>query len=364
MQKGGSSSQPMNARRVTMTDVARHAGVSLGTVSRVVNQRPGVDQQLKERVVHSIAELGYRPNARARTFAQKSSVLISFILSNRDFLHAVHSRILEGVEEFCEEAGYMVVFSRFNYSVDTPVADLLLPRVLRAHGVADSLILAGTNFDNFVEAVEKIGAPYVLFANNFISKHQRPPVDQVRLDDFAGAYEATRYLIQLGHRDIWYIGDIALPWYRVRHDAFVRAMDERGLTPRAQTMALSDNTFANGFASAQWILDQGSPVSAIFAGSDDIAFGVLDLAWRRGVNVPRDLSVIGVGNVPESSFKIPPLTSVGIDFIETGRELARLAILKAKSPEERYPEVVIPASLVKRGTTQPRAADAAATTLA
>ena len=89
----------------TIRDVARRARVAIGTVSRVVNNRPDVNGELRARVVRAAQDLGYRPNARARSFARNSSAVLSFILSNRDFLHPFHSHVLQGVQEYCEDAG-------------------------------------------------------------------------------------------------------------------------------------------------------------------------------------------------------------------------------------------------------------------
>ena len=134
----------------TIKDVAALAGVSIGTVSRVLNNYADVDAKLRERVESAIRELSYRPNARARSFVQNSTPILSFILSNRTLINPFHSGILQGVEEYCEQAGYFVMFTQYDYSRQTRPADLQLPGVLRSHGMADCLILAGTNYDNFV----------------------------------------------------------------------------------------------------------------------------------------------------------------------------------------------------------------------
>src|ERR1700739_4759437 len=101
---------------VTIRDVARRAGVAVGTVSRVVNNQPDVNLELRERVHCALKELDYRPNARAQVFARNSSPVVSFILSNRDFLHPFHSHVLQGVQEYCEDAGYFVMYTRCRYS--------------------------------------------------------------------------------------------------------------------------------------------------------------------------------------------------------------------------------------------------------
>src|SRR3974377_510582 len=250
---------------VTIRDVARRAGVAVGTVSRVVNNQPDVNPKLRERVQRALRELNYRPNARAQIFARNSSPVVSFILSNRDFLHHFHSHVLQGVEEYCEESGFFVIYTRFRYSPTVSPRDMQLPSVLLGHGIADCVILAGMNFANFTRSLDKRGLHYVLLANNFVSDERREPFDQVRFDDFTGALEATRYLIGLGHRDILFIGETSVPWYRNRHEGYCKAMKEAGLEPLAQTLGLNDDRFLQGMSSLQMILEQGRPVTAILA---------------------------------------------------------------------------------------------------
>lgn len=338
---------------VTIKDVAKRAKVSIGTVSRVINGRPDVDGKLRQKVEQAIKELNYRPSARARNFVQNSSPVISFIQSNRKLVYAFHTDVLQSVEEYCAEEGYFVMFARHTYSADTPPSDLTLPNVLRSHGIADCLILAGMNFENFLEAVEGLKVPYVLLKNTYTGEKPRPPVDQIGWDDFVGSYEATEYLIDLGHRNIWYIGDIFWPWYKARFEGYSQAMRDRDLEPRGQTVGLSDNLYANGYTCMEMILDRHNPVTAVFAGYDDIAYGAWDALHKRGLSVPKDVSIVGFHDEDQAQFKVPPLTTVRVDKFAVGRQLARMAIEKLKSPGKHLPEITIPVSLMKRGTTRP-----------
>lgn len=337
----------------TIKQVAALAGVSIGTVSRVINEHPEVDAKLRERVEAAIRELNYRPNARARLFVQNSTPILSFILSNRAFINPFHSGILQGVEEYCAQAGYFVMFTQYDYSRSSEPAGLRLPGVLRSHGMADCLILAGTNYDNFVQALENLSVPHVILSNHYVTETGHSPYDRVGWDDTSGAYESTRYLIALGHRHIWYVGDTSLPWYHQRYTAYARAMSEAGFEPLGQTVGLADNYYANGYSCTDVILSSKRPVTAIFAAYDEMAFGAWDALRKHGLDVPGDVSLIGYGDNDESQFKSPPLTTVRVDRNRIGAELARMAIEKLKFPGKRIAEVIIPVALVKRGTTRP-----------
>jgi len=161
-------------------------------------------------------------------------------------------------------------------------------------------------------------------------------------------------LIQLGHQHIWYIGDTSLPWYRTRYEAFEQAMREAGLQPKAQTMALSDDRFLNGLNSVQMLLERRAPVTAIFAGTDDVAYGAWEGLRRHGLEVPRDVSLVGFDGQPGLP-RMPSLTSVYVDTNEIGRQLAKMAITKIESKEQILNEVIIPTRLVKRESCRPPA---------
>ena len=334
-------------------DVAAKAEVSLGTASRVLNNRRDVDRELRRRVMDAVRALGYVRGEHGRRAARETYPIITFVISNREFLHPMHTRMLQGAEQYCEELGYFVVFKPLAYTAATPVAKLRLPSLLREHGIADCLILAGTNYPNLIEATVAAGVPYVLYRNNLVGDGPHEGSDQARSDDRTGTIEAVRYLVRLGHRRICFIGDISQPWFANRYQAYCAAAAEASLEPMAQTVGLAEDSVRNGFASAEAILQQGIRPTAIFAASDHVALGVLEQLRRSKVRVPEDCSVVGFDDLPDASATNPPLTTVHNPFFELGRELARMAIEKAKAPCEAQPEVVLPTELVLRGTTWP-----------
>ncbi len=337
---------------ITIREVAKKARVAVGTVSRVINAKNDVDPRLREQVERAIRELGYRPNLRARSLSRNSSPILSFILSNRSFVHLFHAHILQGVEEYCSQNGYFVIFTKFDYSRHTKPGELRLPTVLQSLGVADCVIAAGTNYDNFLEALDTLGMNYVLLANNMVSDKARPAVDQVRFDDATGALEATQYLIQLGHKDIWFVGDTTLPWCRTRNTGYLRAMNEAGLEPHSFTAGLSDDQFLDGLRSLEFMLDQKRDITAVLAGTDDIAYGAWEAIHRAGLRIPEDVSLIGCDD-QYGTLRYPQLTTVRVKTEEIGRELAKMAIAKIQSAGASMPEVVLSTQLVRRGTCQP-----------
>jgi DNA-binding LacI/PurR family transcriptional regulator len=337
---------------LTIRDLAGIAGVSVGTVSRVLNRHPSVRPALRQRVEKVLRETGFRPNASAQNLARKSSGCIGFLVANRPVLQPFNAWVLNGVTQCCEERGYFVLYEHLSYRSTSPLASADLSRALRTEGAADAVILAGTNYPNMVECLDKIGVFHVLVGNSYFAEAPREHIDQVRFDHLSGGRQATEYLIQLGHRDIWYVGDLSLPWYVERHEGYLRAMQEAGLEPRAQVEGLSDDRFLNGFHSAEMILLQKQPVTAMIGSTNEAAHGIWEAVERQGLQVPNDISLVGFDD--ERAAPGPrPLTTVSVDPEQQGRELARMAIAKIQAEGAPLPEVVIPAQLVRHGTCRP-----------
>ena len=334
----------------TIKDVAKKAAVSIGTVSRVLNGSDNVDAALREKVSKTIRELGYRPNARAQSFVRERSNVIAFVLSNGLGLSSAYARILLGIEEFCADSGYHLLFTRFRYQANQTPAELQLPSVLAARGMADCVIVGGTNYPNLLQTLRELGMSSVVLANDMADGFV-PAANYVRYDDVGGAAAATEYLIRLGHRDIWFIGDTLIPVYRSMFKGYVAAMETAGLEPRAHTVALADDSFDNGHAAMLHILEQSSPLSAVVAGSDDIAHGARDALRQHGKDVPRDVSLIGFEQ--SGGARAAHLTCIQVNMAEVGRQLARLALARVAGGGKDQAPMMIPAAIVRRSSCRP-----------
>lgn len=341
----------------TIKDVALKAGVSVGTVSRVINDHPDVDAALRAKVRTAMTDLRYRPSLRAQSFVRDRSPVIGFVVCNRHSFNPFHSLLLLGVEEYCAQAGYYVLFSRHQYRPDAKARDLALPSILQQRGLSDSIVVAGTNYENLLVALDQADLRYVVLANSLYGSDDRRPVNWVRYDDAGGVAEAVSYLAQLGHRDIWYMGDNSEPWHTRRQDAFCNSMRDAGLEPRVHTVAVSDDRFENGHAAVSLLVEQGAPLSAIVADSEELAYGAKEGLRQHGRDVPRDVSVIGFDHQPNRS-RLPTITSVCVDPVEVGKQLAKLAIARIESADDR-PEIVVPTRLVKRSSCRPHRTDPA-----
>jgi len=199
-------------RKTTIREVARAASVGIGTISRVLNSSSQVSRETRARVLEAIRRLGFRPNAQARRILKRRTEMVCFLLSNRDFLHPFHARILQGVESYATSVKQHVLFAALHYAPRTPPDRLDLPPVLQEHGLIDGLILAGTIYPNLLRRIQSIHMPFVAFSNNVVGMGEDQQYDQVGFDDFNGTLQATRYLIEKGHRQIVFAGDVSFPW--------------------------------------------------------------------------------------------------------------------------------------------------------
>jgi DNA-binding LacI/PurR family transcriptional regulator len=225
---------------------------------------------------------------------------------------------------------------------------------LQSHGIADCVIAAGTNYMNFLNALAKLEMKHVVLGNNLIATEERPPVDQVFFDDRGGMSEATRYLIELGHRKIYFVGDTSLPWCDHRHRAYVKTMRDAALEPHGMTSGLADDHFMQGLNGVSHLLDQGHELTAIVAANDDVAYGAWEALNRHGLSVPEDVSLIGFDD-QYGPRRFPQLTSVRVPTDIVGWELGKMAIEKIKTGGQPLPEVIVPTKLERRGTCRPLA---------
>lgn len=332
----------------SITDVARLAGVGKGTVSRVLNDMPGVSHATATKVRQAMRDLGYSPNVQARRLARNVSDLICFVLSNRDFLHEFHSMVLKGVEDYCSAAGRDLVFALWRYELEPLPSSVVPPRIVAGRGSVDGVVLAGENHVDCVKMITALGVPCVSFGNNLVGCKSMSEVDSVWYDESTGTREALDYLADLGHRHIRFLGSMSLPWFARNYRAFSDAMIDLGLAPMATWINETTDYTEIAERGVAAILESEAPTTAIFAGNDTIAAAVIQALKRRGMHVPDDISVIGFDDAPRCLETDPHLTTVQVPKEELGAECARFLLEKISSDEPVTGARVIPTRFVIR----------------
>ena len=337
---------------VTIRHVAADVGVSLQTVSRVINNEPNVRPELKERVQEAIARLGYVPSIAAQRMSGSRSYLI-LALNDRDRTIAdwrarqgtdwVDQMLLGGMLK-CAEHGYRMIVELVDTHSDHVTRELL---AAIAALQPDGIILTPPHSDNPL-IVRCLADQKIPFAR--IGSKEDDVGMPISMDDEGSAATATRYLVARGHRRIGFIAGAAeynLSGWRV--DGWQTAMAEAGLSSEG-LLQPGDFTFASGERAARALLAQSAPPTAIIASSDQMALATLEVARTLGLNVPEDLSVISFDNTPMMQFTQPQLTAIDQPIAATASKAVELIIAAQKGEGPIDELTVIPATLVERGS--------------
>ncbi|MCC7210127.1 MAG: LacI family DNA-binding transcriptional regulator, partial [Anaerolineae bacterium] len=290
------------AKRITIIDIARRAGVSSQTVSRVLNNKPDVADETRRRIESVIAELEYRPNELARGLRSQNTRTIGLIVP--DNANPFFAEIAKGVENAGFEAGYSVILCN---SAQMPERELEYVNVLQAKGVDGIIFISTTTHIHHIRPIVERGIPVVMF----FREAGDLDVDTFKIDNGLAGYLSTQHLIELGHRDIACIMPRSdeLPSGR-RVDGFRRAMAEAGLPVNERLVVRGNNLLSGGEAAVAELLRTGEPFSAIFAANDAMAIGAMRALRESGLRAPEDVSVTGVDGILLGEYVDPPLTTV------------------------------------------------------
>ena len=335
--------RPGTTRAPVMADVARLAGVSHQTVSRVINGQDNLRPATRLRVEEAIQQLGSRPNSAARALVTRRSATIGVIGSKSGFWGP--SSIHRTVQAAGREAGYIV--RSVNLPDHTPATGADAGDHLRDQGV-EGIVLIAANDEalDVARAQEAVGIPVVVVEGSLYQARWTVGVDQA-----AGAELATRHLLELGHTEIVHVaGPLAWTEARARLQGWQNAMHGAGL--RREPPREGDGTAASGDR-GRAALVRRTAVTAVFAANDQMALGLLRALWEAGRSVPRDVSVVGFDDIPEAEFLIPPLTTVRQDFTEVGHRAIEIlrAALAEPDPDADAPERLVQPELVVRAST-------------
>ena len=344
--------EPRPARRqrgsLTIHDVARHAGVSPMTVSRVINGEKNVRDSTREVVNAAIRELNYAPNPAARSLAGADLVRIGLLYANPSAAYL--SEFLVGSLDQCSRANIQLVVEK----CDEAHAEAAALR-LAASGV-DGVILPPPlcDFADVTRALHDANIPAVAVATG------EPPADvsAVRIDDFAAAQAMTRHLIELGHRRIGFIkGHPNQTASRQRLEGHLAALAEAGIAADATLIEQGYFTYRSGFEAAELLLAQSPAPSAIFASNDDMAAAAIAVAHRHGLDVPGDLSVVGFDDSALATTVWPELTTIRQPIADMSRQAVTLLVDEIRSRRAgetaQHPHALQDFVLIRRASDGP-----------
>jgi LacI family transcriptional regulator len=336
---------PSPAKRPTIRDVSRIAGVSIKTVSRVINDQQYVSDDKRKRVLEVMAEIGFQPSQAARALKGGRSHQIALICDNPNPWYVYE--IQAGVRERCAEDRVRMIAQPYDRASPTLLEDIVA-LIDQAH--PDGLVLAPPACDDHrvTDELERRAIPFVRLQPG----GQASSAPSVLIDNEQAAFDMTQHLLGLGHRRIGFIvGDRSYAASGQRLAGHLRALSAAGVDVDLDYVRQGQFDFASGQSGADALLDLAEPPTAIAASSDDLAAGVLAAAHRRGIAVPAQLSVSGFDDAPLAQAVWPALTTVRQPVRACAAAAAGL-LLDTEAPREQW----LAHELVIRDSTAPPAA--------
>lgn len=300
-------------KRATIKQVAQQAGVSTQTVSRVVNNRPDVAPETRQRIRQIIEELGYQPSALARSLIQQRSYTLGVVTAGLKFIGP--SRTLNGITTMAEELGYALLLEALPH-FDTEDIKPRLQSLLARHvdGIIWAVPEVGDNRRWVDDILGEIPVPVV-----FLTMAPRPGISILAIDNYMGASLATQHLLDQGRRRVGHIAG-PLDWWeaRQRKQGWQDTLQKAGLTIADTHWVEGNWNSASGETAFEQLLESYPEMDAVFSANDQMALSVLRVVHRRGLRVPQDIAVIGFDNLVESAYFWPALTTVNHNQHELG----------------------------------------------
>ncbi|CAM5229081.1 LacI family transcriptional regulator [Streptomyces spiroverticillatus] len=332
---------PDGAAKVTITEIAREAGVSVPTVSRVLNDRSDVSPTTRARVKDLLHQYGYQRRPAA---TRAPAALLDLVFNDLDSPWAVE--IIRGVEEVAHDSDVGTVVSAIHGRAGAARQWMTNLRARASDGV---ILVTSALEPGLLEELRLLGVPLVVIDPAGAPATEAPTVGAT---NWAGGMAATEHLLALGHRRIGFIeGPSRLLCSRARLDGYRAALDAAGVPVTGELIVPGDFYHESGFTGCNRLLDLAEPPTAIFASSDQMALGAIEALRVRGLRVPDDMSVVGFDDLPEVRWSSPPLTTVRQPLSDMGKLAARTVLDLARSVEPASLRVELATALVVRSST-------------
>jgi len=331
---------------VTIYDVAREAGVSMATVSRVVNNNPNVKPQTRKKVFEAIERLGYRPNAVARGLASKKTTTVGVVIP--DISNSIFSEVARGIEDIANMYHYNIILCNADKKKEK---EIRVVNALLEKQVDGLLFMGGAITDDHVQAFKTSSVPVVLCA----TADEKRLIPSVDIDHEKAAYDAVNVLIQNGHKNIAMIsGTLQDPANGfARYQGYKKALEDAGIPLREEYVRVGNYRYESGLELTNYFLELPERPTAIFAATDEMAIGAIHTLQDRGLKVPDDVSVISVDNIRMASMVRPQLTTVAQPMYDIGavamRLLTKLMNKETKDTAE-LTQVVLPHEVIHRNS--------------
>ncbi|MFR6537433.1 MAG: LacI family DNA-binding transcriptional regulator [Lachnospiraceae bacterium] len=336
---------------MTIKDIAKISGVSVSTVSRVLNNHPDVSEDVRHKVMAVVEEYNYIPNNSARALGQSKSDNIGLIV--RGISNPFYTSIIHEIEQDIEKAGYTLVMQQIGSCDDELLAGAMMERDKRLRG----LIFLGGRLDSTKDQIAGIGVPFVnCSSNNAYGTLDADSYSSVSIDDTQTAYEAVKELYKEGHRRIAVLlarpddGSVS----QIRYEGYVKALTEAGMAPDKDLIISVDSyNIADAYYGTKKWLEKGIAFDAIFAIADNLAMGAMRALREKGIDVPGQCSIVAIDGIEVSEYMAPALSTYCQPMKELGRTSVELLIdLIEKKGKHR--QIILPTIFREGGTISAR----------
>lgn len=328
---------------ITIHDIAKQAGVSITTVSLVLNDKKcRVSKETKERIIKVAKELNYKPSQIARSLATSETKTIGLIVP--DITNPFFAQMAKGIGDALSNTGYTMFLAN---SYNDHKKELQHISKFQQHSI-DGLIITSVNSEVYDETFEKnLSMPFVIL-DRHISKMDRTSIE---VDDFLGGYMATEYLLKCGHRRIaCFAANQMYLNARERLRGYEQALQDYRIPVDKNLIFYSDYTIDGGYKSGLQLLK--TDATAVFASNDLMAFGLYKICSEKGVLIGDNISVIGFDDIPVSEYLSPRLTTIRQPIYEIGQKVVDTLILLIKNPKSDPPSVIFPLELIVRDSVK------------
>ncbi|ASA21014.1 catabolite control protein A [Paenibacillus donghaensis] len=326
---------------VTIYDVAREAGVSMATVSRVVNNNPNVKPQTRKKVFEAIERLGYRPNAVARGLASKKTTTVGVVIP--DISNSIFAEIARGIEDIANMYHYNIILCNADKRKEKEIRVI---NTLLEKQVDGLLFMGGTVTDEHIQAFQTSSVPIVLCA----TRDEKGTYPSVDIDHETAAFDAVNTLIRHGHREIAMIsGTLQDPANGYsRFHGYKKALEAAGIEYQEDLVRIGNYRYESGVEAMKYFLGLKHKPTAIFAATDEMAIGAIHSIQDEGLKVPDDFSIISVDNIRMASMVRPLLTTVAQPMYDLGAVAMRLLTKLMKKETVENPRVILPHETILR----------------
>ncbi len=335
---------------ITIADIAREAGVSISTVSRVMNNTKPVSSELRERVYHTIEKNHFKPNALAQGLITKKTNTVGIVVP--DISNPVFGALTKGINSVCTKKGYtiMVCESGGEQEQEMKLLDVLEDKQ------TDGVLFAGVSVNQvLIDAMLKKQYPVVLVTQE--SAAGENVIDTATHDNVKAFYDATKFLLNNGHERIAYLGGPSHDFSsgRKRLKGYLKALEEAGINVPDSYIEQGEFTFQSGYAGMKRIYEENNVLpTAVVAGSDLIAIGGVQFLNSVGVSVPEEMSIIGFDDLDFATYFRPELSTVRIPYYAEGQKAAKELIKLMMGCKEDAATHYVSHKIIRRGTTKAR----------